>query len=185
MSKVVFAVGRFNPATKGHKLLIDTVLEKAREYKADAYIFTTRSQDAKKNPLNVEQKLHYLRQFFPGVKFLDTQNPYIAAQTLGEWGYDDGIMVAGADRAPTFEEMIRSGIAHKGDPLRWIPLKSIEMVTLERDPDADDVSGLSATEAREAAKENNFERFSEIVPEANEQTKHNLFQDVREGLRID
>jgi citrate lyase synthetase len=58
------------------------------------------------------------------------------------------------------------------------------MVTLERDPDADDVSGLSATKAREAAKENDFERFSEIVPEANEKVKHNLFNDVREGLKI-
>ena len=58
---VTFCFGRFNPPTLGHKKLFDTMKKEGGEMK----IFTSQSQDKKKNPLSYEQKIDYLRKLFP------------------------------------------------------------------------------------------------------------------------
>ena len=62
---VAFTMGRFNPMTKGHGELIDFVVKSSRG--GTGMIFTTQSQDAKKNPLPYKDKLKFLRfpELFP------------------------------------------------------------------------------------------------------------------------
>ena len=54
---VVFAFGRMNPPTIGHGAVVDKVMEEAAKRNADHFIFTSASQDAKKNPLSQKQKV--------------------------------------------------------------------------------------------------------------------------------
>ena len=52
---VVFAFGRFNPPTTGHAKLVDVLNRLAKKVGGDAMLFTSHSNDKKKNPLNHKQ----------------------------------------------------------------------------------------------------------------------------------
>ena len=54
---MVFAFGRMNPPTIGHKKLVDKVLSVASNQKADHLIVLSKTQDKKTNPLDAQTKL--------------------------------------------------------------------------------------------------------------------------------
>ena len=58
---VVF--GRFNPPTIGHEKLLKAA-EKAAQG-GDFKIYPSRTQDAKKNPLDPDMKVSFMRKMFP------------------------------------------------------------------------------------------------------------------------
>src|SRR6056300_1747593 len=58
---VTFCFGRFNPPTLGHK----EVFKKMKAQGGDMKIFTTMSQDAKKNPLDYSAKVDFIRKIHP------------------------------------------------------------------------------------------------------------------------
>ena len=61
--EVTFTFGRYNPPTIGHEKLFDAVKKNAR---SGAYrIYTSKSQDAKKNPLEFKDKVKFVRKMFP------------------------------------------------------------------------------------------------------------------------
>ena len=68
MKTVVFTFGRFNPPTTGHIKLIEKIVKTAKQYSADYRIFLSRSQDAKKNPLKLKDKVKYLKLSVPKYK---------------------------------------------------------------------------------------------------------------------
>lgn len=80
MAKAVYTVGRFQPPTIGHRMLIDRVLSEAKRIGGDAYVFVssvkgTSGKEAIRNPLDVKQKIELLKNLFPestGVIFVDT-----------------------------------------------------------------------------------------------------------------
>lgn len=79
MAKAVYTVGRFQPPTIGHRMLIDRVISEARRIGGDAYVFVSSvkgtGKDAARNPLDVTQKIELLRNLFPetsGVTFINT-----------------------------------------------------------------------------------------------------------------
>ena len=65
----VLTFGRFQPPTTGHGKLVDAVLSTAKKLGADAFIFPSRTQDKKKNPLQTKDKVKFLRKFFPRARF--------------------------------------------------------------------------------------------------------------------
>lgn len=146
--KAVFTYGRFNPPTVGHKMVIDKVIETAIENDADAYVVLSHSQDAKKNPLFVSEKVSLIRQMFPDSDVLhilhtSKEEPYIGilVKKLYEAGYEDVTMLVGSDRVEDFKSAL------KGFP-------ELKIVSAgERDPDSNitNISGVSATKIREAA----------------------------------
>ena len=64
LKTAVFSFGRFNPPTIGHELLINKVSKVASRNRADAFIFPSGSQDAKKNPLDYDEKIKYMKKMF-------------------------------------------------------------------------------------------------------------------------
>ena len=67
---IVLAFGRFSPPTNGHELLVKATVLTAKKRNADHIIYASRTQDSKKNPLNVNDKVAYLRHSFPRVNFV-------------------------------------------------------------------------------------------------------------------
>lgn len=70
---VAYTVGRFQPPTIGHKRLIQTVIDAAKDGKA--YVFVSSTMTPKdKNPLTSAQKMPILQHMFPSgnVTFVDT-----------------------------------------------------------------------------------------------------------------
>lgn len=189
--KIVFAFGRFQPPTIGHELLVKTV-QKIAGGTADHIIYASRTQDAKKNPLPVERKIYYLKRMFPGVNFAaanDQQRTFMEVAAVLNKKYKHIVMVAGSDRIASYKKLLND---YNGKDFNF---DSIEVVSAgERDPDADDASGMSGTKMREAAKKGDFKLFKTGLPHTitdldarrlmNELRKASGLQPVKESLNI-
>jgi hypothetical protein len=181
---IVFAFGRFNPPTTGHQLLVEFVKKLALTRRADHVIYASRSQDPKKNPLSVERKLHYLNLMFPGVHFRganEQERTFIEAVKALNTKYKNLIMVAGSDRVPEYTKLLNK---YNGSEFKY---DSIEVVSAgERDPDADDVSGMSASKMRSLASKGEFAEFRKGVPRTMRDIDvRRLMNDVRVGMGLE
>ena len=180
---VVFAFGRFNPPTIGHQLLVQFTKKLAQKYSADYLIYASRTQDKKKNPLNVQQKLHELNLMFPNTQFVgasDTQRTVIEVAKHLNSKYSSLVLVAGSDRVPEFKKLLDK---YNGKEYNY---QSIQVISAgERDPDSDDVSGMSASKMRAAASKGNFNQFKKGLPASmRDIDAKRLMNDVRVGLGL-
>ena len=181
----VFAFGRFNPPTTGHAKLVDMMSRLAKKVQGDALLFSSHSNDKKKNPLPHKVKVNYLRKFFgKKVKVPDVtaRTVFEIANALYSQGYRSIYMVAGSDRIREFDALLKK---YNGTKARhgFYKFDEIQIVSAgERDPDADDVSGMSASKMRAAAEQGDFDSFKQGV--ANKQFADKLYKDVRKGMGI-
>jgi len=165
----VFAFGRFNPPTIGHQKLIELVQAQAKKVNGKGFIFLSHTQNAKKDPLSFNQKLAYLRTLIndPDLEIGHSEaNTVIKAlQVIEAQGRTRVIMIAGSDRVMEFDKLLKQ---YNGQPdKKGNLLYNFDFVDVisagERDPDAEGVSGASASKAREFAKQDDFANFSKIV----------------------
>jgi len=186
MKKVVMIFGRFNPPTTGHKLLVDKSFKLAKKLGAEHAIFTSKTNDAKKNPLSVNDKIKYMKLSFPKHRkhihhpdTIGTRSPAEVLEMLSERGYEEVYFMVGSDRVKSFEGMTKS-MQDKG----YTKFKKIEIVSAgERDPDADDVSGMSASKMRKFVLDDDFDSFSQGTP-MNTKDARNMFDDIKKGMKL-
>ena len=158
----VFTFGRFNPPTTGHELLINKVKDYADG--ADYFVFPSHTTDTKgKNPLTAAQKVTLMKLMFPTHKESiildeDVKDALKALKWLEEKGYTDAIFVVGSDRVPAFQFIKQYN--GKDYNMNTVEIKSAG----ERDPDADDVSGMSASKVRKAIVDGDFGVVSSALP---------------------
>jgi len=157
-----FTFGRFNPPTTGHELLINKVKQYAGG--ADYFVFPSHTTDTKgKNPLTAAQKVSLMKMMFPSHKESiildeDVKDALKALKWLEEKGYTDAIFVVGSDRVPAFQFIKQ----YNG---RDYNMNTVEIKSAgERDPDADDVSGMSASKVRKAIVDGDFATVSNALP---------------------
>jgi hypothetical protein len=182
MSKtLVFAFGRMNPPTVGHGKLVQKVKRIAATNRADHLIIASHSFESKKNPLDPKLKLKHLNGMFPNTNFKlsDKMNPnFISQLKLLTGKYDHVIMIAGSDRVPDFQRLLDK---YNGKDFTF---KTVKVVSAgERDPDADGVSGMSASKMRLLAKNDDFNGFKRGLPTGYRGAKQ-LFNDVRDGMKL-
>tara|TARA_R110000851_G_scaffold5963_7_gene24252 strand:+ start:1074 stop:2462 length:1389 start_codon:yes stop_codon:yes gene_type:complete len=183
-----FTMGRFNPPTMGHGMLLDKVSKAAG--KNPYRVFVSQSNDAKKNPLGYKDKIKFVRKMFPKHArsvMMDTKvkNPIDAAVKLYNEGYKSVVMMADADRTREYEILLNR---YNGKEARhgFYNFKSMKFVSVGgRDPNAKGVEGVSATKQRNAAKENDFTTFAQGLPKnvSNKDAKE-LFNAVRKGMGL-
>lgn len=178
MKHVVFTVGRFNPPTRGHAKVCDQVKALADKLGCDYKIFTTKSQDSKKSPLEVTSKLEYLSKLVTGYDFQVTVNPFTACRDLAAMGYDTATLVVGADHGLGLVDQLKRYIGHP-DVEHDIGLKMVEGVVIPRD-----TTDFSASSARAFAVEGNFEEFAKHIPHADAVIIEQLYHEVRRNLGI-
>jgi len=157
-----FAVGRFQPPTIGHALMIQEVMKS----RGDAFIFVSSATTPKSsNPLTAAQKIAALKKMFPsGVTFVDTSEcdpkcggPVQANNYLREQGYTDITLLAGSDRAESFgpdAPMWESGKKHDIPPPKFKALTRTE---------GTGAPAMSGTKARKLAREGDYEGFKNAV----------------------
>jgi len=150
---VAFTFGRFNPPTTGHEKLISKVKSlPTNDYK----IYLSRSEDPKKNPLSARQKLDYMKKMFPqharNIE-VNTSNMVLdIATNLYKKGYKEVSMVVGSDRVREFETILKKYNDVKSRH-GYYNFDKINVVSAgERDPDAEGVSGMSASKMRTLLK---------------------------------
>jgi hypothetical protein len=182
-STVVMAFGRLNPPTIGHELLVKAVAALARKHNADHVIYVSRTQDPKKNPLTVDQKVAYARHSFKGMNIVganDKVRTFIEAAKDLTGKYDNLVMIAGSDRVLEYKQLLDR---YNGKDFSF---KSILVVSAgERDPDEEGAAGMSASKMRGAAAANDFAKFKQGVPTAMTDTMaRRMFDDVRAGMKL-
>jgi len=183
-----FAFGRFNPPTTGHEKLINKVasLSRGNDYK----IFASQSVDAKKNPLEYKTKVKFMRKMFPKYArniIMDTsvKNFLDATMYMYKQGYKNVVMVAGDDRVAEFQKLLDkyNGVDSRHGKYEFDSIKVVSAG--ERDPDADDVTGMSASKQRKNAEDNDFAKFSQGLPKGvSDQLAKQLFNAVRKGMNL-
>jgi len=183
--KVVITFGRFQPPHLGHKKIVDRVadLAKGNDYR----IFVSQTHDNKTNPLEYSTKIKFLRKLFPkhGRNIIEDRgikSMFDALQRVYTQGYTTVVIVVGSDRVEEFAKVVNKYNGELSPAL--YNFQTITVVSGgDRDPDADNVSGMSSTKLRRAAIEGNFAEFSKGMPHEFKDALE-LMNAVRAGLGL-
>ena len=177
------AFGRFNPPTTGHEKLLDTVAKSSDD--GDYIIVPSRSQDKKKNPLDTDMKVSAMRTMFPNhseriVNDAGNRTIFDVLKKAHNDGYSGVRIVGGADRQKEFDKLVNT---YNG---KMYQFDNIEVRSAgDRDPDSDDVTGMSASKQRKYAAQNDFDNFLKGVPSAmNKKVARELFNNIRTGMNV-
>ena len=179
------AFGRFNPPHLGHLQLMDTAAGAAEAEGSDYMIVPSRSQDAKKNPLDADTKVSIMRQMFPQhseriSNDVGTRTIFDVLKKAHNDGYANVRIVGGADRVKEFEKLSNN---YNGNLYNF---DNIEVVSAgDRDPDSEGVEGLSASRMRLAASEGDFKTFRSGMPEdMRPKDARAIFDIVRQSMGV-
>ena len=184
----VFTFGRFNPPTTGHEKVMEAL---AAEQKKNAgsmmYVYASQSQNAKKDPLPYAKKIAYMKKMFPKYKnnivVSRARNIFEIAVELHNKGHRAIVMVVGSDRVAEFDDRLNR---YNGVDARhgYYGFDDIKIVSAgERDPDAEGVTGMSASKMRAAASAGDFDSFSQGLP-TGFRDGQKLYLDVRKNMGI-
>lgn len=182
-----FTFGRFNPPTVGHEKLIEKVYNES--INGDYFVYASQSNDAKKNPLDYQSKIKFMRKMFPRYArniILDKsiKTVFDILTKLYDKGYTEIKMVVGSDRVNEFEILTNKYNGKAGRHGFYNFDGGVKIVSAgERDPDADDVSGMSASKMRAAASNNDYGTFSKGLPKGFKEGQ-DLFNTLRSAMGL-
>ena len=177
------AFGRFNPPTVGHGKLLSAAKKAAQG--GDLKIYPSRSQDPKKNPLDPDMKISYMKKMFPDyseniVNDDEMRSIFNVLTTASEQGYKDINIIVGSDRQAEFENLATK---YNGELYDFENIRVISAGV--RDADAEGVEGMSASKMRKAVVDGDFDAFRRGTPkDLDDGDTQALFDAVRSGMKI-
>jgi len=185
--EIIITFGRFNPPTNGHEKLLDVL---AKNSKGSKYrVYASQSEDKKKNPLAFTDKIKFMRKMFPKharAIILDkkVRNFFDALVIAYNDGYKKCTIVVGSDRVSEFDKVLNKYNGKKAGHGFYDFDGGVNVVSAgERDPDSDDVSGMSASKLRAAAKDNDLITFTKGMPKGFKGAEA-LMNAVRSGMGL-
>ena len=180
---LTLAFGRFNPPTVGHQKLMDKVASSSDDN--DYVIIPSRSNDKKKNPINVDRKAEIMRQLYPDHADKIVNDPgnktiFDVLRKAHEDGYTNVRIVGGGDRVKEYEKLANK---YNGSTYEF---EKIDVVNAgDRDPDSDGTDGMSASKMRDAAKNNDFREFKKGMPKnMDNEVLMNIFTELQDAMGI-
>jgi hypothetical protein len=179
---VAFCFGRMNPPTIGHARLLNTTARASAG--GDYYIFLSHTQDSKKNPLDYNTKVDFVKAIYPQhadhVSHGSLRTIMEIMEFLYHNNYTDVTYICGNDRLPAFKELLNKYNGVEGGKT-YYKFNSIDIVSSgPRDPDDDGVAGVSASAARAAAEAGDKEEFKKITGAG--RFAPQLYKAVRKGM---
>ena len=177
------AFGRFNPPTAGHEKLLSAARKAA--VGGALKIYPSRSQDPKKNPLDPDMKISYMKKMFPDyeeeiINDSEMKTIFDVLSTAFEDGYKNVNIIVGADRQAEFENLATkyNGELYDFDNIRVISAGV-------RDADAAGVEGMSASKLRKAVADDDFKSFKSGMPKGvKDADTQAIFDAVRTGMKV-
>ena len=182
---LTLAFGRFNPPHAGHQQLMDVAAQSAEAEESDYIIVPSRSQDAKKNPLDVDTKITLMRAMFPQhseriVNDGANRTIFDVLKKAHNDGYSNIRIIAGQDRVKEFDKLSQN---YNGQLYQFDNMQVIS--SGERDPDSEGVEGLSSSRMRLAAAEGDFKTFRAGLPQdLPRKMAMTLFDTVRQSMNV-
>ena len=181
ISPLTIVFGRFNPPTVGH----DKLLKSAVRISAggDVKIYPSRTQDPKKNPLDPDMKISFMKKMFPDFKEMiinddEMKSIFDVLINANEEGYSSVNIVVGSDRQAEFENLAQK---YNGDLYNFDQIRVVSAGV--RDSDADGVEGMSASKMRKAVIDGDFDSFRKGTPKTlDDADTQALFNAVRQGM---
>ena len=176
------AFGRFNPPTIGHEKLLGAAKKAAAG--GPLKIYPSRTQDPKKNPLDPDMKIAYMKKLFPDydeniVNDAEMATIFDVLTTANEDGYTNVNIIVGADRQSEFENLSQK---YNGDVYEFDQIRVISAGV--RDSDAEGVEGMSASKLRKAVQDDDIEAFKRGIPKSvDDADAQALFDAVRTGMK--
>ena len=156
---LVMTFGRFNPPTIGHQWLFQQMLNIATRERAVGLVFTSHSQDVKKNPLPYDQKCKWISKLLPkGLKLVKTKarNLQEILTELKPKQFRKLILVVGDDRTEGFAWVQK----YKED----FGFQTVDIRSSGARSGASKIESASATAMREYAKQDDYGSFREYSP---------------------
>ena len=178
---LTLAFGRFNPPTVGHGKLLSAAQKAAAG--EDLKIYPSRSQDPKKNPLDPDMKISFMKKMFPDfaeniVNDDDMRTIFNVLVAADEEGYRNVNIIVGSDRQAEFENLATK---YNGDLYNFDQIRVISAGV--RDADAEGVEGMSASKMRKAVVDDDFDSFRRGTPkELDDGDVRSLFDAVRQAM---
>ena len=175
--------GRFNPPTVGHEKLLSQAQKTAAG--GDLKIYPSRTQDPKKNPLDPDMKISYMKKMFPDyeesiINDSEMKSIFNVLTTASDEGYENVNIIVGSDRQAEFENLATK---YNGELYNFGEIRVISAGA--RDADAEGVEGMSASKMRKAVVDNDYDAFRRGTPKAlNDGDTQALFDAVRSGMKI-
>ena len=180
---ITVAFGRFNPPTVGHGKLLAAA--KKASAGGDLNIYPSRTQDPKKNPLDPDMKISFMKKMFPDyseniVNDDEMKSIFNVLTTAGEQGYKNVNIIVGSDRQSEFENLAQK---YNGELYNFELIRVISAGV--RDADADGVEGMSASKMRKAVVDGDFDSFRKGTPkDLDDGDTQALFDAVRTGMGV-
>ena len=160
--------GRFNPPTLGHEALIKKVASSAKngEYR----IYPSRTEDPKKNPLDVGSKIGFMKQAYPDHADAIQNNEemktiFDVLKTVGEEGYSEVNIVVGGDRVSEFTSLATK---YNGNLYNFDQINVVSAG--DRDPDAADNDGETFVKG--------------LTKSMSPENQEKLFKAVQKGMQV-
>ena len=175
--------GRFNPPTVGHGKLLSAAKKAAQG--EDLKVYPSRSQDPKKNPLDPDMKISFMKKMFPDyaesiINDDEMKSIFNVLVLANEQGYNNVNIVVGSDRQAEFENLATK---YNGELYDFENIRVISAGV--RDADAEGVEGMSASKMRKAVVDSDFDSFRRGTPkELDDGDTQALFDAVRQGMGI-
>lgn len=175
--KAAFALGRLNPATTGHELLVNAV----KAQSGDAFLFLTdRPAKLPDNPLSPQDKLSWARASFSNINIDLAKTVLIAADKLYKMGYTEVTFLEGEPKLfPLLEKY--NGVETAAHNYNF---DKINYVQLKRDPDAADATGMSGSKMREYVMNNDFDNFKSGVTKQAQPHAKEMFSKLQSILGV-
>ena len=173
-----FALGRLNPATTGHELLVNAI----KQAPGDSFLFLTdRAAKLPTDPLSAEEKLDWARKSFDGISVGTAKTVLTAADRLYKMGYREVTFLEGE---PKLFKLLQqyNGVEKE---MHNFTFDKINYVQLQRDPDAEDATGMSASKLRQTVVDNDFEAFQKGVTQGAQPYAEEMFKKLQGLLGVD
>ena len=188
---LTMAFGRFNPPHAGHGQLMDIAAGSFRdsEEESDYMIVPSKSTGKDTDPLDFETKVTAMKEMFPHHSTHINDDPEFRTlldvlKYAHNEGYANVRIIAGGKRLKQFGELSQK---YNGALYEFGNLETIS--SGDRDEDGEGIEAMSATTARQAALDNDYDTFSSQLPKDDDGNDfagaEELFKNVRKALGID
>jgi nicotinic acid mononucleotide adenylyltransferase len=175
----VITFGRFSPPTIGHEKLVNKIVAEAKKRKAMPLVFASHSFDKKKNPIPYSTKIAYLQKAFGKIVQKSSARTIIEVAKELDGKFANLVVVVGSDRIPEFQRLLTT---YNDKDYNY---DNIEVISAgDRDPDAEDVSGMSASKLRALAVAGDFDTFQKGTPTKLRYSAKEVYDELRKNMGL-
>lgn len=180
---VTVVFGRFNPPTKGHEKLLKTAEQISMG--GEIRIYPSRIQDSKRNPLDPDIKVSFMKKMFPDFKDAIINDSEMGSifdvlSALSNQGFDAVNIVVGNDRQGEIDNLAQK---HNGELYNFNEINVMPGGVTDLDTQSSSV--YSSSKLRKAVADNDIKTFKKGIGKTlSDSETQSLFDAVRQGMGI-